>query len=171
MNQSLYKIGTELQQALEMVMDHDGEVTEEIEQALESIEKSLVEKTDNIASWVESQEDLVNLIKEKENQLKELKKKIEKRMSSFDLYVEGCLINMGKASLEGDTRKISIRKRSQVVQVTDESKLPLDYINIPKPVSKPDLKAIKKAIESGVDVPGAHITISQKPSVQYGWRS
>jgi hypothetical protein len=43
------------------------------------------------------------------------------------------------------------------VVVDDEQNLPSDYITV-KTVKSPNKKAIKEAIDSGEDVPGAHLT-------------
>lgn len=170
MNHSLYNIGEELRKNLELITENDGELTEEVKLALKNVESALMTKTDNIVEWVESQKDLIKLVKEKEDQIKELKKRIESRLEKFDSYVESCLQMMGKSFITGETKKIMASKRRMVVNIFDEGKIPLEFLNVPKVETKPDKKAIEKALKEGIEVPGAMMQESQNPSIKYGWK-
>jgi hypothetical protein len=60
---------------------------------------------------------------------------------------------------------LSIRHNPPSVEVLDRAALPLSYWRTPEPrppVAAPDKAAIKAALQSGVDVPGAKLTQSLK---------
>jgi len=58
MKQSLYQISTEMQTLLEEVTQNEGELTPEIEEKIALITSQLTTKTDDVAAWVGSQDDL-----------------------------------------------------------------------------------------------------------------
>lgn len=169
MKNTLYKITYELIETMELVFDNNGELTPELESQLNNIETMLTEKTDNIVGWVEYQEDVLRLITEKIGDLNELKKKISSRMKKFDEYVEGCLIASGKDQLIGDTKKIKVNKRRDVVNIYDEKLIPFEYLTT-KTETSVNKKEIMDALKKGIEVSGATITKSPNCSIKYGWK-
>lgn len=170
MDLSLYGISRELNELMEKVFDAEGEINEELEASLDHVKALMTEKTDNIVHWVEYQTDLIKLVADKIKTLKEFKDKIEARQDKFDEYVIGCLKTLNTNVIEGSTKKIAVHKPRKVVVITDESKIPLDYLNIPKPKTEIDLKKIAKDLGNGALIPGAEMGLSKNIPVKYGWK-
>lgn len=162
---ALYQIGSDYMELMNSLSD--GELTEKDEEKLQQITEQLLNKTDNVCSWVRSQEDLVMLAEAKIEELQAFKAKIVKRLDKFDGYVNSCLDLIGKTEIQGSLNKIKKHKPREVLEVFDEGQIPNDFVKVPE--AKPEImKAeIKKAIEAGVDVPGARIVESKKITIKY----
>jgi len=92
---------------------------------------------------------------------------INKGLEKFDGYVNNCLISMGTNKIEGNLYSISRRKPSQVVTITDEKLIPMDFIKIPKPAPAIQKSEIATALKAGKEVPGAKLTESLTVSISY----
>lgn len=167
-NVSLYSITNEVKAVLDEVTEAGGELTPELEAKIESVTTILTTKTDNVVQWVHSQEDLVTLINLRMKELADYKKAVENRLDKFNGYVDACLIQLNTMKLEGQLFAIKKRKPTQVVEVFDETLIPMDFVKIPPPpaatISKTD---IAKAIKAGQEVPGARMVESKNVSLSY----
>jgi len=167
-NPSLYSVTTEIALLLHEVTEAQGEVTPEVEQKLSQVNTLLATKTDNVVQWVHSQEDLITLVDMKLKELAEYKRAVQARLQKFDGYVDACLSTLGTTKLEGALFAIKKRKPTQVVEVFDESLIPLDFVKIPPPpaatISKTD---IAKALKANQEVPGARMVESKNISLSY----
>ena len=91
-------------------------------------------------------------------EIEKLKAKKERAEKSIDRLKSALLAYMnvvGKDRERAGVFNISIRE-SEAVNITDESKLPPEYITT-KTTTAPDKKAIKAAIKDGKEVAGAEI--------------
>ncbi len=167
MQNSLYQITTELQSLLDEVTQADGELTPELEEKINEVSTTLTQKTDGVVGWVNYQEDLIGLAKNRIGELQELIQRVEKRLEKFDGYVNACLMTMGTNKIEGKICTITKRKPSQVVVVFDESQIPLEFIKIPEPKPAIQKAEIGKALKLGHAVPGAHLEESKTISITY----
>lgn len=79
---------------------------------------------------------------------------------------DALLYNMQAAAIErieGPTMTISIRQKSEAVDVFDAAQIPIEYMRQPEtPPLQPDITAIKAALKARQDVPGCRLTRSQK---------
>lgn len=155
---TLYSITSELKQIEIMLQESGGEITEDLEEALNYISDNLTTKTDNMVGFVRSQEDFVGLIDSRIDELKDLKTKTQKGLQKLNDYILGCMDNLGEVKIEGQFNSMSIRKPTQVVDIYDEDELPLEYLK--KKVVETmtiDKVQIKKDIKSGKEIPGAKL--------------
>lgn len=166
-NQSLYKISSEMQTLLEEITENEGELTPEIEEKIALVTSQLTTKTDDIVGWVNSREDLIVLANQRISDLTDFINGINKGLEKFDGYVNNCLISLGSNKIEGNLYSINRRKPSQIVNITDETLIPMDYIKIPKPVPSIQKAEIASAIKAGAKVPGAELIESSKVSISY----
>lgn len=164
---SLYSISTEMQILLEEVTAADGELNPELEEKIALISNQMTQKTDDIVSWVNSQDDLIKLAKSKINDLNEFIEAIEKRLIKFDGYVDNCLKSLGTNKIEGQLYSISKRKPVQVVNIFDEKLIPVDFVKIPEPKPMIQKAEIGKALKAGQEVPGAELKESTNVSITY----
>ena len=82
---------------------------------------------------------------------------IENRAQALRTYLTNCLEAARIEKIEGPGVKLSFRKSSAVV-IDGEDLIPTAFMRSkPVPPPTPDKSAIKVAIASGQDVPGAHI--------------
>lgn len=78
-----------------------------------------------------------------------------KRANALADHVFEAMRNSGRSKIETATVTASIRKGSMRVEITDQAKLPDEYI---KSNPEPQKAKIKLAIKDGKEVPGAKLT-------------
>ena len=109
-------------------------------------------------SHLESQSDLadkeIKRLKAREAIFAHLKERSEK----YAIYV---MQQRGVRVLDGDTSKLILRTNTPGVDVDDEQAVPAKFKTIKQEIQI-DRRGIKKAIDAGEDVPGAHL---REPSV------
>jgi len=101
--------------------------------------------------------------------LQALKVQRQRTADGLRLWLKKSMEHAGIKKLECPFFKISIFENPPAVEVTDLLSLPSKYWRTPKPsppVSAPDKAAIKKALQSGVDVIGARLTQSTRIDIQ-----
>ena len=152
----LYEIANEFDSVLK-ALEFDGELTPELESDLTKIEFLIIEKTDSCLFVAQKFEDEIELAKAHIKRLQDFVKANERKLERYQDYVKSNMDRMGKSKIEGILGAISIRKPSQVLEVTDESLVPPQFKTV-EVVTKIDKKAVKDAINNGEQVFGAHIT-------------
>lgn len=167
-NVSLYQISTQMNDLLEEVASLAGEMTPEIEEKIALVNKQIIEKTDDVVSWVNSREDLIALANTRIADLNDFINGVQKGLDQFDNYVNNCMVTLGVPKIEGKLYTIARRKPSQVVTIFDEKLIPMDFIKIPPPPAPSVMKAeIAVALKAGKEVPGAKLTESTNVSISY----
>ena len=96
-------------------------------------------------------------------EIERLQARIVSRTKSANGLREALLMHMrgcGLDKIESTMFTFSIRKNPPAVEINDSAELPLEYWRTPEPkppVPAPDKNAIKLALSSGMDVPGAKL--------------
>jgi hypothetical protein len=162
MNKSIYQITNENQLLINQIIELDGEITPELEIALNINKGELETKGVNYAFIIKEIRDR-KLVRK--NYLDKLKKD-----NDIDDKIEQDLINRLSLGMQlCDTEKIETPfikinfRNSESVEITNESQLDACFI-VTKTVTSPDKKAIKDAIKNGEIVTGA--TISYNKNLQ-----
>jgi hypothetical protein len=78
-------------------------------------------------------------------------------VASLKTYLKESMEACGISKIESPWFTLSIQKNPAAVDILDEDSLPDDFVEIVT-TRKIDKTAIKKAIESGAEVPGALLT-------------
>ena len=142
---NLYEINNAMQECINL---ETGEIDLELFERLQ-LEKD--EKIENVALWIKNlysdADGMENEKKAFEERIKACKNKIISLKTYLEMALNGEKFQTAKCS-------ITFRK-SKSVTVLDVSKLDKDYLKYADPTA--DKTAIKKAIESGVTVPGASL--------------
>ena len=129
-----------------------------IADTLESLAGEIEVKSTNVSFVIRNMESLAEQIKQAEQQMASQGKAIENRAENVRKYL---LINMercGISKIESPYFKISVKQNPASVVIDNEGQIPCEFYRYPEaPPPAPDKKAIKSAIESGIDVPGAHL--------------
>lgn len=155
MEKSLYKIDTELMALLEAIAEQEGEITPEQEQALAISQYELETKTIDYSmailqlnAWVEMADKEAKRVTAIKNAYKKtsetLKQRITDAMERYDIR-----------EVKDATIKVSLRKSVQTI-IDDLNQVPKQYKTV-KVETTPDKTAIKKAIQEGEIIEGAHL--------------
>lgn len=151
------------------------ELTEQYTELLNAIETDdpkLLEDTiastginEDLNKKFEGYGQVINQAKADMNEVSEEIKRLQTKKRTYDNNIKrlkqaliDSLAAVGKDRIKTSLFSFSI-KNTRAVDVTSVEDLPVDYL-VPQP-SKPDKKAIKEAIESGQDVPGATIKFNE----------
>jgi hypothetical protein len=135
-----------------------AECEAEIDRTIEA-QLNKVDNVNRFFSYLESQTDLA------EREIKRIKARgavfanLYERLEQY--VIRGMQIrNLRK--IEGDTSKLTLRTNTPGVEIDDEAAVPAKFKTIIPATFTIDKRSIKKAIDAGEDVPGAHL---REPSV------
>ena len=154
MKKSLYEITHDYSQLMNEIEMNEGEITPELNEALNITEKELQTKSIAYLSVIKQSEAFVTQLDEEIKRLQALKKR---NNTLIDNLKERLLnaVNLFGAFEVGFT-KFGTRK-SESVYVEDVNSLPSEYKTI-KVVESADKKAIKEALKSGKEIKGCSIS-------------
>ena len=152
---TLYGITAEMNAILALIEEGGGELTPDLEQALAINEEQFVQKAEDyghailnlkaMAAAAKAEKDrLANLQKFYENACKRLENALTQAMQVFD-----------RPKVENGSMRLSLR-HNEATEVDDLEALPAEF-KVTKVEQVADKTAIKKAIQGGQDVPGAHL--------------
>ncbi|MEL5478290.1 siphovirus Gp157 family protein [Serratia marcescens] len=147
-----------------LIETSDDLTPEMIADTLEGIEGALGDKLDAAFIHVRNIEGQADTLAAEIKRLTDRKKSFENRAKSIRKYVLACLLASGQGSIKTTANTFTARKGSANVVVDNADLLPDELVTV-QTVVAPDKKAIKEAIENGVEVKGAHIEIGE-PSLQ-----
>lgn len=166
----LYELTSEEQKLNELFLLAIDEETGEIKdsETLEELEAELKEaldrKSDGIIKIFREQQENINGTENEIKRLQKLKQGREKALERFKDYIKFNLKNMDIKSIETTLGKI-ILKETPAVDPYDENLIPKEFMkeNIEY---KPMKREIKKAIDSGIEVPGARIVMNTSLTIK-----
>ena len=160
----LYEITSQYLVALEQleVDEETGEISGY--EALESVQGNFEEKAENIALYIKDELAMESSIKAERMALAEREKSHKRKAESLKRYLVNSMSAVGKAKLETPKVKLSFRK-SVSTEVDDLNLIPKDFIRTITE-EKPDLTAIKKAIQAGQEIPGARLEEKQNLQIR-----
>ena len=155
MEKSLYKIDRELMALLEAIAEQEGEITPEQDEQLAinryELETKAVDYSMAILqlnAWVEMADKEAKRVTAIKNAYKKtsetLKQRITDAMERYDIK-----------EVKDATIKVSLRKSVQTI-IDDLDQVPKQYKTV-KVETTPDKTAIKKAIQEGEIIEGAHL--------------
>ena len=145
----LYEI-TELQNELEL--EEDNELKQDLQ---ELIAIELKKKSNNIVYAIKNLEGNNLAIDAEIARLKAIKEKNVKNIDSIKNHILNFMKTNNIDKIQTDLATFSTRK-SKSTQVDNIELLPQEFITV-KQTFHPDKTAIKKAIESGIEVAGASV--------------
>lgn len=146
---SMYQISTEalnIASALE-----DGELSPELELALQINQTELQEKGINYAYVIKDSEETIECIDKEIKRLQEAKKAQTNKVERLKATLVNAMNIYGIEKIESPLIKLSLRK-SESVEISEG--LPLEY-QMSKTTFVPDKTRIKNAIKSGENIIGA----------------
>lgn len=165
---SIYGDLRTLEEMIEDCFDKEtGEIKAEDDEAYQVLKKELTtDGLERLAKVRANKLAFVEGVKSEINRLKEALKREEKHIDWIENYMLS-IYNESEKDKKGKvfagTFTIGTRKSIKTI-VDDESVIPVGYI-VEKVEHKPDLKAIKEAIQRGETVKGCHLEEKQNISI------
>ena len=148
---NLFNIDAELYEVYNEIENNGGEMSPELEAALEITEAERMTKGEGYVYVIKQLKSQADLLKSEAKRLLEIAKQYENSADKLADRLLQSVISHGQIKTAFVT--ISTRK-SKSVSITDESLLKAEYLRIK---TEPNKTAIKEALESGQEVQGALI--------------
>ena len=151
MEMRLYDYIREIDEIMLSAVDEDGVIAdEEIMAKLDELDVAMADKVDNCIKFYKSRKAMAEALKEEKLALAKRQQTAENEAERMKDYLAYCLAGSKWESVAG---KISYRS-TKAVEIDDLYQLPEVYTSVEL---KADKTAIKKAIENGETITGAHI--------------
>ena len=152
---TLYGITAELNGILAQLEELGGEITPELEQALAITEGQFAAKAEDYGHAILNLNGMAAAAKAEKERLAALQKFYENAQKRLTDALAAAMQVFGHDKVENATMRLSLR-HTTATEVDDIDQLPSEYKTTKVEVVA-DKTAIKKAIQSGEAVPGAHL--------------
>ena len=152
---TLYGITAELNAILAAIEDNGGEITPEIENALTINEEQFAAKAVDYGHAILNLKAMAAAAKAEKERLAGLQKFYENTQKRLEGALSNAMQVFGQDKVENATMRLSLR-HTTATEVDDIALLPKQYKTV-KVEEVADKTAIKKAIQAGETVPGAHL--------------
>ena len=160
MNGSIYDVNKAFQSLVEML--ENGDLSQDdFASALAELEQSKVEKCGNAICYLNMLKHGIEDMKAEEKRINTMRKALENRAKNLENAFAYVLKNMGDKEVITKYGVMKVRKNPPSVIIDDIAKIPTQYQKQKIEVTI-DKTAIKKAIQSGGKVDGAHIEQTEK---------
>jgi hypothetical protein len=135
-----------------------GEIVDDaaFDAALDAIVATSQVKLVSCAKLVKSFDGEIAALKTEEERLRDRRKSIERSKERLRRYMLSHMTTTSLSRVKHALFTISIAKGREKVEVTDETALPGEFVNV---VTTPDKKSIKEALKAKRMVPGARLVI------------
>ena len=152
---TLYGITAELNGILAQLEELGGEITPELEQALAINEEQFVAKAEDYGHAILNLKGMAAAAKAEKERLAGLQKFYENTQKRLTDALSAAMQVFGHDKVENATMRLSVR-HTTATEVDDLDQVPAEFKTTKVEVVA-DKTAIKKAIQEGEDVPGAHL--------------
>lgn len=160
MNKSLFHIQQDYLQLAAILEENGGEITPEIEESLAINQEQLQVKGVNYAFIIRKLTGESEMIKSEIDRLSKLMKSKQGAADRMKNMIKSAMEMYGIESIKGDLINISLRNNAVSVQIENEDTLPTEYVTV-KVTSSPNKKALKEAIETGIEIKGVSLSRSK----------
>ena len=144
---NLYELSSDL------IALNDIESVEDLETIREIIKQEIQNKSTGIVAVVRNLESNIAAIDIEIKRLQELKRLKQNNITRLKEYTKECMNIQGIKKLETSLGNISIRKTPASVKILDETKIPLEYLNV-KQVTSIDKKTLLDDLKDGLILEG-----------------
>lgn len=150
----LYEIAGQYKSIQELADSDDENMMVAIADTMEGIESEFQEKAQAIVSLAFNVEGGIDAIDVQIKRLQDKKRAIQAKSEWLRNYLKTNMEATGINKIQCPLFSITLSKASKVVEITDESELPDDYVKVKTDIS-PDKAMIAKALKDGLEIPGA----------------
>jgi len=161
---NIYKIQAEYQILVNELIENGGEITPEIELALQINKDNFHSKSENYAYITKQFDGEMDMIDNEIKRLQQAKKSREKTIQRLKDTIELAMLTFDVNKIETPLIKISFRN-SESVEVSDVNDLPNEFKTI-KLTETPDKYKIKDALKSGVFISGCSIKTNRNLQIR-----
>ncbi|GHP13005.1 hypothetical protein YK48G_04300 [Lentilactobacillus fungorum] len=158
---SLYNLASTYQE----LQNRDDLDPEAIKDTLDSINDSMGNKIDNIASWIDSNNADIDFYAKKIKLLQQAKKSLENKNKSLNQYIVDSLDQANMKKIKTDNHIVTTRNYRASTVIDDVHDLPIDYIERVV-TDKPKKKEIYDQLKAGEEVPGARLVPNRKAVIK-----
>lgn len=150
---SLYELTSEHRLICDAIEEAGGEITPEIEAMLAINEENFLTKAEGYAEIIAKYAILAENAKTRKAQCERVQKIAENAVKRMKERILGAMQEYNLQKVECGLHKFSLRT-SKAVEITDEAKIPNDYIKVSTSVDK---KKLRDDLMAGVAVEGAEL--------------
>ena len=151
MSKNLFNINEDIFRLHQQIEENGGELTVELEEQLLITENDRESKCEGYVSVIRQLKSKSQLIKDEAKRLLDAARVYDKSVERLEDNLLSSVVQLGNIK----TNFVSIStRRNKSVEIANDVELPLQYQRVKIEANK---TAIKEAIESGIDVPGATI--------------
>lgn len=161
---NLFNITSEYRQLEAALIENEGELTEQLEQALQINQDQLQAKGISYGYVIKSIESEIDIIDAEIKRLASLKKVRENASDRLRTTLQAAMECFGVLELKTPTLKISFRK-SESVNITDMDALPRNFITV-KTTEMPNKADIKAALKEGKVIEGAELVLNNNLQIR-----
>ena len=161
---SIYNIQSEYQQLVNQLIENGGELTPELELALQINKDNFHSKSENYAYITKQFDGEIDIIDNEIKRLQQAKKTREKAIERLKANIEMAMTTFEVDKIETPLIKISFRK-SESVEVEDVNNLPALY-KVVKVSETADKLKIKDALKSGMFIEGCSIKTNRNLQIK-----
>jgi hypothetical protein len=152
MSNAIFQIGNELQTIINEIIESGGELTPEIENALEIKEAELSTKSIKYGYVIKTMEFDINTIDSEIKRLQDIKKVRNNAITRLKNVLSSTMQQFNVPEIVTPTMKVNFRK-SQTLEIIDEDKIPKEYKKV-KVTTVIDKMMLKAAIKDGISFEG-----------------
>jgi hypothetical protein len=161
---NIFQITEEFYKLIDVLEESGGELTPELEEALNQVQVDFQAKAHNygyVLLQMKNDADAVDKEIERLTKIKKARDNAQKRLKDA---LKSCMQVLNIKVIKGETITLTLRD-SKAIEITDADAVPLEYHSDPKP-TEPSKTKIKAAIDEGTEVPGAQQVINTSLQVK-----
>ena len=162
---NLYELSSELARINNDIIDAEGEISEELETLLDSVELSFNDKLAGCGKWVLNLRENEKGIDAEIKRLIARKRLLRDQRERFLEYIKACMESVKCKKMEFDIFTLTICKNPPSVEIIDSFDIPVEFFVTVPETSRVDKKAIGESLKKGEAVPGARL-ITGKTSLR-----
>lgn len=127
-----------------------------LKDTLDAIQDDRKSKLDNLATWADQLKSEIDFMSDKKKSWEDEITYRKNKLAWIKQYITNVLDDAGIKQMTTDNHLLSARNFKASTIIDSDEKLP-DKFKATETTTKPDKKAIYKALKSGEEVPGAHL--------------
>jgi len=165
---TLWQLTDQYLQALQVLTSDDDIPPEVVRDTLDSLEGSLVVKAQNVAAYTKMLEDHSDAIGAEIARLAAMQKRVLRHAAKLHDYLRENMIRSGIAKIEATQApffRLSIKRNPPRVVIDYEDMIPKEFLRT-RTVTEVAKDEIKRAIQAGQDVPGAHLEQTERLEIK-----
>lgn len=159
---TLYELTEEHHLIMDAIEEAGGEITPEIEAMLAINEENFVSKAEGYAEIIAKYTILAENAKTRKAQCERVQRVAENAVKRMKERIAQAMEEYNLPKVEIGMHKLSFRT-SQAVEITDEAKIPNDYIKVATSVDK---KKLRDDLLAGVVVEGAELKMKKSLQIR-----